>query len=902
MSTVNVGLRVELDQAAAEGDSVIGIKLDQSKCFDRIVPEFAAILFLAFGMPQKVVNVFLKMYGSMRKHLSFRGWVSNIAVTSANGVAQGCSLSLIVINVYMAVWARFMSILPEVSFKAFIDDAYIWVRLRNIDLLHRAFEVTRQWNKLVGQKLNPDKCILWATTTPARTQAKCFFPDIPLALEVDVLGATMQTSGRSNFHCSEQKVEKIVNDVRNIAALPVSVSTKSQLIASKVIPQCSYAAELAALPKSALSRVQSSIATALWKNRPNWRSKMLIFSLLVQPCLVEPCTARAFSAIRNFWRFLHRNPHEKGRLTALFDHSMTNKHSYLFHVQSSLKIFHFALFPDMSVGIADIRFPVLEIDFCDLKQLLYVLGKQACYEHSCDKPRKDLFRPKGMLDPSLSVLFKKRYKIPVHPKDDLTPHFDSQSVGCTITNDRRFAAGFADSSECRFCAQTKECLSHIILECPNASPKLRASSSRELGVNFQLLGICEHPVEIVSHRLRCQTQIPPAAQISDLSSLTEFWTDGSVLMQECFWLTSAGFSVIDSSGSIVCSGPVHHVTLNSYTAELFAITQAVLFSKCRLRIRTDCQTVVTQFSDLVSQNAVDDHWSHKEWWQWLLHVWRQRVHHQTEPIQLRWMKAHAFDHIPEYKWTEQMLREAGLTRQQILCNQRADFVAKEEARKNAAIDPSLYPHLQNKVFEHQLQLAMLNKQIGDQCALKVVSQLKEEIGADGTDFINARFPSWNWKPCMDDFDWIPAPAAVQRDKKSRFGEEDFQTIVRFLLSLRWQKDDAVGVAFVELLCLFLGRGYTFQAFTDTGTSFNDALKHFKRSVVSILSQPGQSIIPGMYRSTEAYKCGRALPKGAIFGARPFISTTELEKFAHILMEGCSQNLATWSFPLSLCLA
>ena len=507
-----------------------------------------------------------------------------------------------------------------------------------------------------------------------------------------------------------------------------------------------------------------------------------------------------------------------------------------------------------------------------------------------------------MLDPSLSVLFKKRYKIPVHPKDDLTPHFDSQSVGCTITNDRRFAAGFADSPECRFCAQTKECLSHIILECPNASPELRASSSHELGVNFQLLGICEHPVEIVNHRLRCQTQIPPAAQISDLSSLTEFWTDGSVLMQECFWLTSAGFSVIDSSGSIVCSGPVHHVTLNSYTAELFAITQAVLFSKCRLRIWTDCQTVVTQFSDLVSQNAVDDHWSHKGWWQWLLHVWRQRVHRQTEPIQLRWMKAHAFDNIPEYKWTEQMLREAGLTRQQILCNQRADFVAKEEARKNAAIDPSLYPHLQHRVFEHQLQLAMLNKQIGDECALKVVSQLKEEIGADGSDFISARFPSWNWKPCIDDFDWIPAPAAVQRDKKSRFGEEDFQTIVRFLLSLRWQKDDAVGVAFVELLCLFLRRGYTFQAFTDTGTSFNDALKHFKRSVVSILSSPGQSIIPGVYRSTEAYKCGRALPKGAIFGARPFISTTELEKFAHILMEGCSQNLATWSFPLSLCLA
>lgn len=172
MSTVNVGLQVELDQASFEGDAIVGIKLDQSKCFDRIVPDFAAILFLAFGMPKKVVNVFLKMYGALRKHLSFRGWVSCKPVSCANGVAQGCSLSLIAINVYMAVWARFMSLLPEVMYKAFIDDAYIWVRLAHVDVLHRAFEATRQWNKLVGQKLNPDKCTLWATTGPARERER----------------------------------------------------------------------------------------------------------------------------------------------------------------------------------------------------------------------------------------------------------------------------------------------------------------------------------------------------------------------------------------------------------------------------------------------------------------------------------------------------------------------------------------------------------------------------------------------------------------------------------------------------------------------------------------------------------------------------------------------------------
>lgn len=41
-------LRLDLDDARLQGDTLVGIKLDKAKAFDRVVPSFVAALFLAF--------------------------------------------------------------------------------------------------------------------------------------------------------------------------------------------------------------------------------------------------------------------------------------------------------------------------------------------------------------------------------------------------------------------------------------------------------------------------------------------------------------------------------------------------------------------------------------------------------------------------------------------------------------------------------------------------------------------------------------------------------------------------------------------------------------------------------------------------------------------------------------
>ena len=67
MAAVSDGIRLDIDSAKVDGAHLVGIKLDQSKCFDRIVPSITAALMLALGLPKGLVNMFTMMYNGLKK-------------------------------------------------------------------------------------------------------------------------------------------------------------------------------------------------------------------------------------------------------------------------------------------------------------------------------------------------------------------------------------------------------------------------------------------------------------------------------------------------------------------------------------------------------------------------------------------------------------------------------------------------------------------------------------------------------------------------------------------------------------------------------------------------------------------------------------------------------------------
>ena len=905
MSSISVGLRTEIDIAVANDEHIVGIKLDQSKCFDRILPQFAAALFLAFGLPRGIVNIFVKMYQGLAKHLSYRGWVSAKAVTCANGVAQGCSFSLLAINVFMAVWVKFIHTIPHVVARVFIDDAYLWVSVQHIANLRIALQVTEQWTLLLGQKLNTAKSTLWATSKHARSLAKQAFPAIPLSCEFDVLGTKMYTSVRKSFLFPESKVDLICNDVRNIAALPVSHTTRAKLIATKVIPQCTFAADVSDVPKAALNRLQSAIVTALWHNRPHWRSKMLVFCFLAQPCLVEPTVARAYTAVRNVWRYIHAHPTTIQVLRDNFDAFMQNAHSLLFHFAQSLKVFKLGLFPDLRIGIGDIRFEILWIAPRDLKPFLYTMGQQYCYELASKKARKDFHKPTGLIDMSLSTMFRQVHKRYPDSFQLLAPHFDAQIVGCTVTNDRRCAAGFSDSALCRFCGLTKESLQHLVFECGSSPLATKDLPLHELGPNFGKLGIVEHPPAIVDTRL----QVYPWDQSEQVvfcpnNPVTHLWTDGSVVLADSFWLASAAYAIVNDDAVCIECKPVFHFAITPYAAELYAILRAVARTEGPVVVHTDCQTVVDLFEEFKNLPGIPLTWSHRPWWLVLFSLWQDRRQVHCDPVLLQWQKAHICDDKPLANIVDSDAAPFGLTRHEVVCNRVADESAKRLALERAAIHPALAPKLKEAVYQRQLELTKLNQVIG--LAAPKVSMFKtkeDDEPLDDLASLHRRFPTWEWSPPEEAFSWVPCSNQdIVQALEDKIGVGDARSILAFLSGLRWRVQPEDSVAYVELTFLFCARHFTLESVMAPNTTFVEVLKVVKKACSFVFHRPPQELLPGRHESTLIHKCGRAIPKGSIYGARPLFSTSELEAYGRLLLDGCGQKITSWAFDVSACVS
>ena len=616
MSNVYTSIRLDIDSAKAEHDDLIGIKIDKSKCFDRLIPQQVAILFLAFGLPQTLVNGFLKIYKQLRRHLCFKEWCSPVPTSTSNGVAQGCSLSLLAINIVTMVWSQLIARLPNICAKAFIDDAYLWARVAHLQSLRDAWQVKGLWDEITGQKLNEGKSTLWATSTQSRTLASETFPNIPIKLEVEVLGATIYTSDRLACGFSQSKTLLIVADVKNIGALPLPRDCKSHLIGCKAIPRCTFGAGVSRMPKADVQKIQNEVATVLWDGRPHWRSRWLVLGFLGKPHRIEPLIARAYSTILDLFAFIEHSADNfaKARQSA----GLLTKPKFAlcnqFHDACAMLGLGFDG-PSFSLSFAGSQaVPLQRLQKKTIKPLLQQLAIQTCYMWANSKTRKDFQRPTGVLDTDWSFRFRSKYRD--HWTDDVLTNsiFDSVVVGCTLTLDRIKAAGGEEKDLCRLCGLARETLAHVISSCPTIDAQHGKVIDHELGPNFLLLGLCEHPYAIARHRLLMSPQpFMKHDSFCGNASVIRMWTDGSVVWPGNFWLKTAGYAIISEDGSTLEHGPVHHWHVTSFGTELWAVLRAISRAQQECVVYTDNQAVADGIAQITC-GADPSTWLHAEWW------------------------------------------------------------------------------------------------------------------------------------------------------------------------------------------------------------------------------------------------------------------------------------------------
>ena len=905
MTTIPNSLRLELDEAKTQNSDMIGLKLDKAKCFDRIVPSLTAALFLAFGIPQKITNVFIKIYNSLKRHLAYKNWISPDPTTACNGVAQGCSFSLLAINVHMKVWVSLLSHLPHITIKAFIDDAYLWAHVQHVQELENAIQITKTWDLLCGQLLNDGKSVTWGTSTTARKVVKTAFPLMKLLYEVDVLGTLIYTSNRNACGFSVHKLTLIQQEARSIAALPISRQAKENVISSRLIPRCTFTAAISQIPQGVLSKINAAVTASLWYKRPMWRSKWLVLGLLAQPHRIEPETARAYTALCDFARFIQLHPNyvpicQRTLATNLDDH-----HGFMFQIVHAFKTFGFRVFDDFTVSYRNgQRISLVDLPPSYLKPVLRQLSRHVCYVRGCEKKRKDTSTPKGVLDFDLTSTFWKHSKL--HFDDGLPApiRFESHVVGCLLSNDRLHAAQLSETDLCRFCNSTKETLSHL-LDCPAVALQLGKHINHDFGENFRHLGIFEHPPRIVEHRLQCSC--PTTLQTVDFlhpEHVTMLWTDGSVHWSDHYWLTSAGFAVIQEDGQCLAAGPVFCWHLTSYSAELWALIVAIVSSSSCLHIFSDCKSVVDHFREMLNLSTIPFAWPHRPWWLFLQAFVQQRCAQNPNAVTVSWIPAHLYENVPIALITSDMAKAAKSTVQHIELNRRADFRAKQEAASCAAVDPLFRETLQKAILQHQEWLTVLNHNIAGEHAVHTPAEHENVLDAPGLTISTARtrFPQWTWGDLLNNYRWRPKIPRGLEAPTRWFHQDDWATFLQFCNGLRWNAHNNQITAFTELAVIFYSRGFKLSNFDPTTTTFRYLATWLRKALNQASQLDNASFFPGLVCADTRKTAGRCLPSGIIRGGFPFMSDSELLLLAQIIQEGAGKQLASWEllvvdFPL-----
>ena len=896
MASLYNEVRLQIDVAQVSSEPIIGVKLDKSKAFDRIVPAFVAILLLAFGAPKHFVNFFLKIYQGLHRHLTYRGWARPTATTASNGVAQGCSLSLLAMNMYNKVWYHLLEHLPSLSARAFVDDSYIWCKLINLSALDEALRITELWDQLVGQLFNPAKSAMWSSHAKGRVALKASFPLFPIELEFEVLGTQMYTSHRRAFHFDPARFKRIIADIAHIGALAIPMRVKNLLIGSKAIARLTFGTHISQVPKKEMSQMQSAVIRALWAGKPKWRAKWLVQAILGQPHRTDPVIACAVATIQEFVRCCQRSPHMLPLLHSTFEASHNLPHSLWSRVRAACEVLHVDITADVELSFRGS--PGLCLRYLqprEIRPLLKQLARQAAYESVDFRTRKDFAKPQGLLNHwSTTALLRSQYKenlndIPIQLR------FQSTVVGCVLTNDRLAAAGWSQSSLCRFCHQAKECLEHLVHDCKPLHEILGPPVLHELGSNFGLMGIVEQPFFLARRRL-VLTRAPTAFPAFDPSCNSELWTDGSVLWSERFWITTATFAVVGPDLQVVAKGLVSYPCLNSYVAELWGLLQACLHSKHCVQIFCDCKSVVEHAHQVFVTGIADESWLCQDWWRFLANLTLYRQQQHPQPFAVQWIPAHCFEQLPIEAISDQMAQSRHTSVRHIEQNRKADLVAKEYATALSPVRVNVQHEAERCILAHQRWLAQLHALLptdADHCS-EEASGAPEELDREACCKL---FPHWPWRSVAAQFPWKPKIPTGYAQPTNWIGTlAEWEVVCRFLRSLRWKIDDEAVTSIAELTVLFHRGGWKFECDPQLVTYF-DLHARLRKAIGIFARCDDAQAFPGTLYPALAKAAGKTLPQGSIKGAAVLIDDVALLQLARLFAFGAGRTLASWKIPV-----
>ncbi len=302
-------LQSKIEASNAEQTPLVGALLDYAKFFDLFHPQLVYYLMIAYGLPVQLATQIKGLYEELVRYLRI-GNSYGAVIRQANGVGQGCSLSLLIANAYVATLFRFLEEAhPGVDMAAFLDDRNATAETARE--LVAAIESITRFDDLAGHFTNVAKSAVFATCPTQGANLKRTTvggQTLKVKREATMVGHSITTRRRHGTAHMDMRAANAKERAARIARAPYPKQWKQKLIQTAAAPAlvCGCLWELPSIRN--LSALRTAFVDAIWGNKRRQRCHEILLGVINDPTLVDPLSILVFNRLRDARRLLRKSP------------------------------------------------------------------------------------------------------------------------------------------------------------------------------------------------------------------------------------------------------------------------------------------------------------------------------------------------------------------------------------------------------------------------------------------------------------------------------------------------------------------------------------------------------------------------------------------------------------------
>ena len=285
-------LQAQIEEANVGDQKIVGAMLDYGKLFDRFQPDLVRGILMESGCPPGIARQLHYLYTNLKRYIRVAGTYGAV-VEQTNGVGQGCSMSIIVANLYVTTLFRFLKCkFPDIELGAFLDDRNFTAR--DIGQLVKVLEATAEFDATAGHKTNLTKSTIFGNSPVLRKELKSVSVNgqsTPVVTTEKMVGHQINAMRKRSVQHISSRSESAAIRARKVGGLAMTRKQKARLIQVAVIPAASVGTLWDIPSKKSLAALRAEVMNAIWGKGRKLRSAEMVMAVINNPTRTDPLAA-----------------------------------------------------------------------------------------------------------------------------------------------------------------------------------------------------------------------------------------------------------------------------------------------------------------------------------------------------------------------------------------------------------------------------------------------------------------------------------------------------------------------------------------------------------------------------------------------------------------------------------